>query len=131
MLTVIGYSDDISRKWRCKCDCGAIRDNSTQNLVEGKIVSCGCAASDRMKKLFVDGTAPCKLTGKIRATNTTGTTGVYWDKSRGLWSAEIMFKRKKYHLGRFAKKEDAIAARKSAEKRVWGDFLEWYEAQKK
>lgn len=84
-----------------------------------------------MKELFVDGTAPCKLDGsKIRSTNTSGTTGVWFDKSRGKWSAEIMFKKKKYFLGRYDKKEDAIAIRKVAEEEIFGSFLEWYENNK-
>lgn len=126
-LLVIGYSDNIKNKWRCQCDCGKMCDAATQDLQSGKKVSCGCMVAKRIKKLYIDGTAPCKLNGdNIRVTNTSGVTGVYWDKSRNMWSAEIMFKHKKYHLGRFAKKSDAIAARKNAEKNIWGDFIEWY-----
>ena len=42
-----------------------------------------------------------------------------------------MLKRKKYYLGRYEKKADAIAARKEAEKVVFGEFLEWYETYRK
>ena len=51
-------------------------------------------------------------------------------KVRGKWCAEIMFKRKKYYLGRYEKKEDAIAIRKEAEKEIFGNFLEWYKQNK-
>jgi putative transcriptional regulator len=33
-----------------------------------------------------------------------------------------------YVLGRFVRKEDAVAAHKEAEKRIFGDFGEWYNA---
>ena len=47
-----------------------------------------------------------------------------------MWTAEIMFKRKNYRLGRYEKKEDAIATRKIAEQEIFGNFLEWYEQNK-
>ena len=122
-LVVVGFSDNIQKKWRCQCDCGKIIDSSTQKLVEGRSSSCGCAASERIKGLFVGGSEPSKFNSNIWVTNTSGVKGVWWDKSRNLWVAEIMFKRKKYSLGRFANKEDAVLARKNAEEKLWGDFL--------
>lgn len=81
--------------------------------------------------MYVNGTAPCKLDGdKIRSTNTSGTTGVWFDRARGKWCAEIVFMKKKYHLGRYEKKEDAISIRKKAEEEIFGNFLEWYETSK-
>ena len=38
----------------------------------------------------------------------------------------IGFKGKAYHLGTYDKLEDAVAARKEAEQRYFGEFLEWY-----
>ena len=35
-------------------------------------------------------------------------------------------KNKSYHLGYFDSKEDAIKVRKTAEKKLFGEFLEWY-----
>lgn len=120
-----------SKLWHCKCDCGNECDVHYHNLKSSETMSCGCLQISKVKSLYVDGTAPCKLDGsRIRSTNTSGVTGVYYDKSRNLWAAEIMFKHKKYHLGRYAKKEDAIAARKVAEEQIFGDFLKWYEENK-
>ena len=114
--------------WHCKCDCGQECDVIYSELITGNVQSCGCLKKENIKKLFVDGTAPCKLNGsKIRKTNTSGTTGVWYDKARGKWVAEIMFKKKAYHLGRYSQKKDAISARKIAEEKIWGDFLTWYE----
>ena len=118
--------------WHCRCRCGRECDVAYGDLVGGNTQSCGCLRAENMESLFVDGTAPCKLDGnRIRSTNTSGTTGVWFDKNRGKWCAEIMFKRKKYSLGRYTDKEDAIAARKAAEKEIFGSFLEWYEQNKK
>jgi len=50
----------------------------------------------------------------VRTNNTSGTPGVY--KKRDKWVARITYKKTNYYLGNFLEKEDAIAARKSAEK---------------
>jgi hypothetical protein len=47
--------------------------------------------------------------------NSSGYTGVVWDKDRNKWASAINVHRKTIHLGRFANKEDAIKARKEAE----------------
>ncbi len=46
--------------------------------------------------------------------NTSGHTGVYFNKKTGKWHAEIMTNRRKKHLGCFNDIEDAISARKAA-----------------
>lgn len=56
------------------------------------------------------------------ANNTSGFTGVVWDKSRNKWAAQITVKRKVIHIGRFHSKEDAIIARKSAEEKYYGQY---------
>lgn len=125
------HTKATSKLWHCKCDCGNECNVNYSGLKSGKTKSCGCLQISKVKSLYVDGTAPCKLDGsRIRSTNTSGVTGVWYDKSKNLWSAEIMFKHKKYYLGRYAKKEDAINARKAAEEEIFGEFLEWYEENK-
>ena len=46
--------------------------------------------------------------------NTSGYTGVSWDKSRQKWSAKIWFKDKCIYLGRFDQFKDACLARENA-----------------
>lgn len=53
--------------------------------------------------------------------NTSGHTGVYWHKSYSKWQACIKHNQKLIHLGYFTDIEDAIAARKAAEKLYWAD----------
>ena len=51
-----------------------------------------------------------------RKDNSSGVTGVSWDKSRQKWFACIKVNRKTKPLGRFTDKNDAIKARQRAEK---------------
>jgi len=59
---------------------------------------------------------------KISSINTSGTKGVYWDKSRNKWAAQIKYDYKAYGLGRFNNIEDAIQAREEAEIKYFGEF---------
>jgi hypothetical protein len=116
----------------CRCECGKEVICLPGDLAQGRVKSCGCLQSDNAKALYIAGTAPCKLkeSSSPRSTNTSGRTGVWFDKTRGAWCAEIMFRRKKNFLGRRALKEDAIRLREQAEKELFGDFLAWYAAIK-
>lgn len=49
--------------------------------------------------------------------NTSGVIGVQWSKKSEKWRAGIMVNQKAIHLGLFEDKEDAIRARKIAEKK--------------
>ena len=118
---------DNKMRYVCECECGNTCLANPQDLKRGTKKSCGCLHKSKITELFVDGTAPCKLdSSKIRSSNTSGVTGVYRDKVREKWYAEITFKSKKYYLGRYNSKDDAIDARKEAEKQMFGDFLAWY-----
>jgi len=48
--------------------------------------------------------------------NTSGTVGVFFEKRSQRWMALIVINQKKLHLGSFKNKEEAIAARKAANK---------------
>ena len=52
---------------------------------------------------------------RLPVSNTSGCIGVYLDKARNKWVAEIIYAGMKKHLGRYVNKEDAIKARKLAE----------------
>lgn len=51
----------------------------------------------------------------IGVNNTSGALGVWFEKRRNKWAAEIKVDRQKIHLGQFAEFADAVAARKAAE----------------
>jgi len=54
--------------------------------------------------------------------NTSGVTGVYWNKRRGAWKAEIMVNGKSKFLGYYSNKKDAIKKRQQAEIKYFGEF---------
>ena len=53
--------------------------------------------------------------------NTSGHPGVSWHKQRSKWQVKIMHNQKQIHLGLFESLEEAVAARKAAEKLYWAD----------
>lgn len=122
----VSPSGQVHVRWLCLCDCGNKVTVAGNDLASGYTKSCGCLHKEKVKELYMDGTAPCKLheADKPRSTNTSGVTGVWYDKSRQMWCAEIMFKRRKHFIGRFKNKEDAIAARKDAEDRIFKTYLD-------
>jgi hypothetical protein len=59
---------------------------------------------------------------KLKPSNTSGTKGVSWDKSRNKWIAAIKVNGKRVFSKRFKRKEDAIEAVIKARKELHGDF---------
>lgn len=57
-----------------------------------------------------------------KSSNTSGVTGVWWHKEIKRWRADIKVNRKKICLGSFIEKDDAVKARKEAEKKYFGEF---------
>ena len=53
--------------------------------------------------------------------NTSGCPGVVWYKQNSKWVAKIKHNQKLIHLGYFTDLEEAVAARKAAEKLYWAD----------
>lgn len=76
----------------------------------------------------VDGTMVTAIDGRRQKNknNTSGHIGVSLNSQTGKWRAYINFRRKQYHLGLYDSIDDAISARKAAEKEIYGNFLEWY-----
>lgn len=62
------------------------------------------------------------MNSKTPSNNTSGIKGVYWDKRSNKWEAAIQINMKKKSLGYFKNKEDAIKARKEAEKELFGEY---------
>jgi len=63
----------------------------------------------------------CRNRG-IYSSNTSGVAGVSWYPKLGKWVAYIRAGAKRKHLGYFAEKDDAIAARAAAERDLFGSF---------
>lgn len=132
-LTVTAYAgkEKGAQLWRCRCDCGRELTVRQSNLQTGHTVSCGCRRDIENGIHFVNGTSVERIrSGALPANNTSGVRGVYWSQRQGRWAAQITFRGKKYHLGSFGALEDAAKARKKAEERLYGEFLEWYDGER-
>lgn len=64
------------------------------------------------------------INSKVRIDNTSGYRGIFWDKSRKKWTAQISFRRKHFNLGRFIDINDAINARREAELKYFGKIMD-------
>lgn len=113
-------------KYLCKCECGNETVVAGHNLITGRTKSCGCFNIDKLTSDVVCDTKVSALTSKMPNTNSSGVKGVYWDKLKGKWKAFITFQKKRYHLGYFDDLHEATNARKVAEEKLFGEFLDWY-----
>lgn len=62
------------------------------------------------------------MNSALSKNNTSGVTGVYFDRNAKKWSAGITINYKTIHLGLFNVFEDAVKARKEAEEKYFGEF---------
>lgn len=58
----------------------------------------------------------------IRCTNTSGVTGVYYNKLNKYWVAQITVDGKTIHLGSFQDFNEAVKIRKEAEEKYFGEY---------
>lgn len=58
----------------------------------------------------------------LHSNNTSGYTGVTWDKKNCKWIAQIKFNYKNIFLGRYVDIDDAIRARRNAEEEYFGEW---------
>lgn len=63
-----------------------------------------------------------RLNCGTRKDNTSGHTGVSWARDKRKWVAQIQVHGKGIRLGRFSNIDDAIAARKAAEIKYFGEY---------
>ena len=136
-IKCVGTSENNGKIWRCKCDCGNIKDIPLTGLTTGATKSCGCIQKNKARKNvekgyeefkeknLIDGTNLAFLQlKKTLKSNKSGVTGVCFSNRNKRWLATITFKKKRYFLGAFKEKNDAIKARKEAEERLFKPFLE-------
>lgn len=137
-LTVLEPAENIGSKtvWRCRCDCGKEVAVKTCYLRNGHAISCGCALPEGRScglasLTYVDGTCVEMLRARtVRRNNTSGVPGVDWRPSKGSWRASICFKGKRYYLGSYRQFEDAVQARKRAERELHDKFLSQFALSK-
>ena len=121
-------------KWLCQCDCGNQIEVVAASLLQGIRRSCGClhretAAKQAAKGIWQsnirDGTnIKVIASDAMYSSNTSGYRGVSWHKGQGKWVARITFKGTTYGLGYFSDIAEAAKARKEAELRYFGEYLD-------
>lgn len=57
-----------------------------------------------------------------KTTSNTAYKGIYWNKERNLWQAQICINYKRINLGRYEKERDAAMAYNKAAKKYFGQF---------
>lgn len=62
------------------------------------------------------------INSSIAKNNTSGVTGVFWNKRLHKWEANICINRERIRLGFFNDFNDAVKARKEAENKYFGEF---------
>lgn len=129
-LVVTAYAGKRNgmHRWQCRCDCGKETVVGQTLLQTGKTKSCGCLQAEtyRDNLQLIDGTSVTMLKAtmdRLIASNTSGHTGVYLDKKRGKWVAQITFKGKTHYLGAYAEKQEAVKARRRGEEQFFQPFL--------
>lgn len=84
------------------------------------IDTCGC--NNRKVNLRLATRNEQGANGGLQSNNTSGVTGVNWDKASGKWRAQIRVNGKQIHLGRFVDLDKAIARRRKAEIKYFGEY---------
>ena len=134
VLKIVGKSEN-GYIWRCRCECGNIKDILSTSLITGNTLSCGCYQKEAAKKslieirrkIQVDSTNLALIaSNKLRSNNTSGVQGVYYNKQRKRWHSYIRCQGKNHFLGTYENFEDAVKARKEAEEKYFKPIIEKY-----
>ena len=94
----------------CPCEPGSMPDHINGDKLD-----------NRRSNLRTVTKAQNAWNAKISRRNTSGYKGVK-QHSKGGWQADIMCNGEKKYLGLFPSKDDAIAARSAAERRLFGEY---------
>ncbi|KRM12752.1 hypothetical protein FD16_GL001930 [Paucilactobacillus suebicus DSM 5007 = KCTC 3549] len=120
-------------RWLCQCDCGSTKVVDGTRLRSGVTKSCGCIraemAKERFRKdpkirqnmrhkefLYSPQGIPYSTLKKSKR-NRTGQVGVSQDQQTGKWFARLMVNNHYVLLKSFTNFDDAVDARKNAEKK--------------
>ncbi len=82
----------------------------------------GDRSDNRWCNLRVVSRTQNNMNAKVKSNNSSGFTGVSYDKRRDSWAAEIKINKRKIFLGRFATLEEAVDSRRKAEIEHFGEY---------
>lgn len=77
---------------------------------------------NRKSNLRIVNTSQNQMNKKLQSNNTSGVTGVSLNKNKTKWRARIKVNGKEKSLGEFVDFEDAVKARKDAERKYFGEY---------
>ncbi|MDD9147809.1 AP2 domain-containing protein [Sporolactobacillus sp. CQH2019] len=136
-LTVLkraGQTKNGNALWLCQCDCGNTTVAMGTSLRRGDTISCGCLTPDRITNArqvlltdkSVDGVPVPLLTKKVRSDSGTGIKGVHQRIRKGhtYYEASITVNGKRKYVGTFKDINQAIRARKEAEKKYYQPYID-------
>ncbi len=107
MLTAVKYVGKTPQKasvWLFRCDCGNEKEIRSDLVKSGQVKSCGCSKNiswNRNKKRYKN--------------NTTGNTGVWFDKKTNKFRGHILYQKKSFQSGYYEDYGVALFWRKSME----------------
>lgn len=146
-LTVVGNTGKTKKPggqiWECRCSCGNVVYKTTANLKNDNCKSCGCLRKEIMSRTGEERKKDRNTNKNIpniglstregaNRNSRSGIRGVSWVAEKQMWKAQIMHKRKSYHLCYSKDLEYATKIRKIAEEHVKdGTFLQWIEKFKR
>ena len=96
-----------------------ITNTDSQTVIDHKN---RCKNDCRKNNLRIATRSQNSINQNLRKNNTSGCTGVMFDKSTQMWKARITINKKCLQLGSFINKQDAIRARLNAESKYLGEF---------
>lgn len=79
-------------------------------------------SDNRITNLRIATSSNQRMNSRRRSDNTSGVKGVWYDKRRAKWIAEVWVDGKKHHIGQFATLLEAKGARIAAAHRLHGAF---------
>ncbi|OLU44523.1 hypothetical protein [Faecalibaculum rodentium] len=94
-------------QYLCRCKCGEEKVVRGHHLISGKSQSCGKCGARSIERV---------VDAKPKTNNTSGQNGVSWKEKDKRWEASISYHGKRMYLGYFEDLDDAITARKAAER---------------
>lgn len=130
---VLGQDEQKTSYWICQCSCEnqTIKSVYRDSLIKGKSESCGClqreVASKCNRKCNLRIVTPAQngYNKGIQPYNTSGEIGVYFNKRKKKWVAQIIYDGKHY-CAYYNSKEEAIVGRRKLENDLFGEYSYHY-----
>ena len=140
-LYVLSDDPDNSQNVICQCDCGTVKSIRKWNLTTKRKPSrsCGCEKMEtclanakhyNMVNRAYNTNFGVIQSDKPYSNNKSVYKGVYFDKSRNKWAAQITVQGKRVRLGRFDNLEEAVKVRQEAVERLHEPIIEQKERDK-